>query len=204
MSSSPPVADPSLLLVEQIQAGQDAETACRKLYRLNFRRVLAFFRRKHFPEEEALDLTQDTFFRVFRSMNDFRRESSFQRWLFEIAANVWKNELRRLGAVKRDAEEESLDDLVEDRPGLQVDRSALSGPKHDALDGLIERERLTAVRAAFAEMPDQMRLCCTLRYERGLKYREIAEVMKISIETVKAHLHQARKRLKLRLGEDPE
>jgi len=45
-----------------------------------------------------------------------------------------------------------------------------------------------------------MRLCCALRYERGLKYEEIADVMKISIETVKAHLHQGRKRLAARLG----
>jgi DNA-directed RNA polymerase specialized sigma24 family protein len=45
-----------------------------------------------------------------------------------------------------------------------------------------------------------MRLCCTLRYERGLKYQEIATLMKISIETVKAHLHQARKRLIAILG----
>jgi DNA-directed RNA polymerase specialized sigma24 family protein len=44
-----------------------------------------------------------------------------------------------------------------------------------------------------------MRRCCLLRYEQGLKYQEIAVVMKISIETVKAHLHQARKRLAAKL-----
>jgi DNA-directed RNA polymerase specialized sigma24 family protein len=46
-----------------------------------------------------------------------------------------------------------------------------------------------------------MRTCCLLRYVRGLKYQEIATVMKISIETVKAHLHQARKRLIEKLGD---
>ncbi len=49
-----------------------------------------------------------------------------------------------------------------------------------------------------------MRHCCTLRYEKGLKYTEIATVMKISIETVKAHLHQARKRLIDMLGDGPD
>jgi DNA-directed RNA polymerase specialized sigma24 family protein len=46
-----------------------------------------------------------------------------------------------------------------------------------------------------------MRTCCHLRYIEGLKYHEIAAVMKISIETVKAHLHQARKRLMDKVGE---
>ena len=49
-------------------------------------------------------------------------------------------------------------------------------------------------------MPDQMRRCCLLRYDKELKYKDIADEMGISIETVKAHLHQARKRLIARLG----
>ena len=64
---------------------------------------------------------------------------------------------------------------------------------------VIKGEQLAAFRAALQELPDQMRRCCLLRYEKGLKYQEIAVVMKISIETVKAHLHQARKRLAARL-----
>jgi RNA polymerase sigma-70 factor, ECF subfamily len=189
-----PSSDPEEAVVERILTGGDPEEICRELYRLNFRRILSFFRRKHFSEEEARDLTQDTFFHVFRQLNDFRRETSFQRWLFEIAASVWKNELRRLGAVKRDAEEKPLDESL---------AKVLVAPFGQAQpDVIFEKERLATIRAAFAEMPDQMRLCCYLRYEKGLKYREIAEVMKISIETVKAHLHQARKRLRLKLEED--
>jgi len=46
-----------------------------------------------------------------------------------------------------------------------------------------------------------MRLCCILRYKEGYKYHELSRLMGISIETVKAHLFQARKRLALRLGE---
>ena len=69
---------------------------------------------------------------------------------------------------------------------------------------MIKRERSARLRSALQELPPQMRTCCVLRYVRGLKYQEIATVMKISIETVKAHLHQARKRLIEKLGDGGE
>jgi RNA polymerase sigma-70 factor (ECF subfamily) len=78
--------------------------------------------------------------------------------------------------------------------GLQV-----PDPAPDPLDQVIRRQQRSALREALQELPPQMRTCCALRYERGLKYEEIARVMKISIETVKAHLHQGRKRLATRL-----
>ncbi|HUP43451.1 MAG TPA: sigma factor-like helix-turn-helix DNA-binding protein, partial [Thermoanaerobaculia bacterium] len=56
-------------------------------------------------------------------------------------------------------------------------------------------------RSAVAELPDQMRDCLTLRLYHDLAYREIAVIKKLSIETVKAHLFRARKKLEERLGD---
>jgi RNA polymerase sigma factor (sigma-70 family) len=85
-------------------------------------------------------------------------------------------------------------DLPPDEESIPRSRELVSG-EGTALDSMIERERRAALLKALKELPPQMRICCELRYIRGLKYHEIAAVMKVSIETVKAHLHQARKRL---------
>ena len=181
--------DPSLLLIDKILSGIDVEENQRQLYNLHYRRVLLYFHRKGFPSEEGRDLTQEVFFRVFKAIDTFRRESRFERWLFEIQTNVFRNAIRGKKADKRDAPEVSIDSSPEGEsapgPGLDL----VSGEK-SALESMVERERRARLRQAFAKLPPQMRKCCELRYLQGLKYHEIATVMKISIETVKAHLHQ--------------
>ena len=64
------------------------------------------------------------------------------------------------------------------------------------------RERREALAVAMARLPPQMRQVLALRVDQDLKYREIATVLQISVETVKAHLFQARQRLRTELGED--
>ena len=187
--------DPSLLLIDKIQQGIDVEESHRQLFNLHYRKVVNYFRRKGFPPEESRDLTQDVFSRVFKAIDTFRRESRFERWLFEIQTNVFRNAIRAKRAEKRDAPEVSIDSPPEGdgAPGLALD--PVSNEK-TALDRMVERERRARLHAALQKLPRQMRTCCELRYVRGLKYHEIAKVMKISIETVKAHLHQAGKRLR--------
>src|SRR5688500_12694557 len=79
------------------------------LYRRYYRPVVAFFARKGFPLEESRDLAQDTFLRVFNKWESFRGESSVETWLFQIAANLYKNRLRTQQTQKRDAQEVSLE-----------------------------------------------------------------------------------------------
>ncbi|HEX4959632.1 MAG TPA: sigma-70 family RNA polymerase sigma factor [Thermoanaerobaculia bacterium] len=198
-----PEEDKSRWLILQIQAGIDLEENFRRLYALTSPRVLAFFRRKGESHDDSRDLTQEVFFRVSRGIDAFRHESRFERWLLEIARHVFSNHVRSRRTGKRDAPEYSLD-LVADgedgsTAGLQV-----ADPAPDPLDQLIQQQQRSALRDALQRLPTQMRLCCAFRYQRGLKYDEIAEIMKISIETVKAHLHQGRKRLAAQLsGESP-
>jgi RNA polymerase sigma-70 factor, ECF subfamily len=192
--------DPSLILIDKILAGIDVEESSRKLYELHYRKVLNFFRRKGCSPEDSSDLTQDVFSRVFKAIDTFRRESRFERWLFEIATNAFRNYLRGRGADKRDAVELSIDVSVEDESAQRVPE--LAAEEANPLESMIEKERRAKLRAALEGLPPQMRTCCLLRYKKGLKYQEIATVMKISIETVKAHLHQARKRLIDLLGDE--
>jgi RNA polymerase sigma-70 factor, ECF subfamily len=190
LSAVPPTDDPILRLVAKIKSGEDVEGSYAELHRRFYRSLLSSFQNKGFSSEDARDLTQDVFLRVFKSIDTFRQESRFERWLFEIAVNMWKNEIRRLRAEKRDGLEQSLDAEVEGEKTFEL---AASDPS--ALDKMIMEERQEVLHAALQELPPQMRYVCELRYIQQRKYQEIADLLRISIETVKAHLHQARKRL---------
>lgn len=192
--------DPSLWLIEQIQAGIDPEENLRRLHELHYRRVVNFFLRKGFSPEESRDLTQDVFLRVFRGIGGFRRESRFERWLFEIANNVLGNEMRRWSDYPADdpREDTKTPTSGSGEPVVQV----TDPPKGDGdseLDEAVDEERLWTLRQALAELPPRVRLCCELRYVRGYKDKEIATLMKVTTQTVKAYLQQAREHLKMRL-----
>ena len=198
LRSEPVERDPILELIARIQAGAHVEESSEKLFRRFRPSVQSFFARKGFSTEDGRDLTQEVFLRVFKGIDTFRRESRFERWLWEIAAHIYFNEVRRRRTEKRDGLETSLDTPVETDDGVSpAPGIPTSDPSPE--EQVIKGEQLAAFRAALQELPEQMRRCCLLRYEQGLKYQEIAIVMKISIETVKAHLHQARKRLAARL-----
>jgi RNA polymerase sigma-70 factor (ECF subfamily) len=164
------------------------------LFQRYYRPIVAFFMRRGFSVEESKDLTQETFFRLYKNRGVFRGESSPATWLFQVANNLYKNTLRGRSALKREAPEVSLsapDD--EDAAHSIEDRS-------DPLGDILTEERARLLREALSELPPQMRRCVQLRTESNLKYREIAVLMSLSIETVKAHLYQARQHLRNKLA----
>ncbi|HXO41429.1 MAG TPA: RNA polymerase sigma factor [Thermoanaerobaculia bacterium] len=198
MTSTSAPTDRVVALVERIQAGIDYENSCREIYHLFRRRIFGFFAAHAFSADECAELTQETFIRVFLGIGRLHFADRFSTWLFEIAANVYRNELRRRGAGKRDAYEESIEDLVQTEAAGRPDAvPALSSQAPDPLAETLRRERLECLRGELDQLPPQMRRCMYLRLYQDLKYREIAFLMDISIETVKAHLHQAQKRLKV-------
>lgn len=194
-SAGMPTFDPVLL--ELGEAGEDGEALLFRKYR---RRLCRYFETRGFEQEEAQDLTQETFLRVYRGEAEFLNRAQLEGWLFEIAHNVARNAWRGRNALKRAALEISLNEPEADgtTPRERPDPAFLDG-EADALTVAITHEQRTRLREALEELPEQMRHCVRFRLVSGLKYREIALVMKISIETVKSHLYQAKKRLKERL-----
>jgi RNA polymerase sigma-70 factor (ECF subfamily) len=184
--------DPVLQLVQQIQAGVDREESFRKLFGIFWSPIFHYFRSKGFSHEQSHDLRQESFLQILKSLNTFRGESRFQAWVFGVVINVYRNELRRLSAEIRDGVELSIDSYPDDESGPILQSPGSEG---SALDTAIAREQLARLRTALQLLPPQMRTCCILRYEQGLKYQEIAILMRISIQTVRSHLHEARKRL---------
>lgn len=174
------------------QAGRDREGAFRVLYETYFHPLQRFFARKGFAPDECLDLTQETFLGIYRALKGYEHRQRFAAWLYQVATTAFLKKVRRAAAVKRSAVEVSRDGMESPEPSLAVPGGQL--------DRLVDQERRRALRAAVAELPEQMRDCLTLRLDRQLAYHEIATIKRISIETVKAHLFRARKKLRERLA----
>jgi RNA polymerase sigma-70 factor (ECF subfamily) len=180
----------------RLELGEAGDDGIRLVFSKYWGRVERFFRKKGVPPDQAQDLTQETFLRVFRGEAKLESRAELEAWLFEIARNVRSNSIRTKMAQKRAATEISLDEL---HPGGEVKETAapaLVAQERDALGSAIAREQIGALRRALAELPEQMRQCVLLRVRDDLKYKEVAEVMKISIETVKSQLHEAKGRLR--------
>lgn len=185
---SPPDAG-VLEAVDRFQSGRDREESFRCLYMAYFPAVKRFFARKGLSPEDCLDLTQETFFGIYRGLDGFRSEARFETWLYRVATTTYLKSLRSQATAKRAGHHVPLDE-----PG-PAGEAALESPAAQ-LEGVLRDERVQAMDAAVQELPEQMRKCLTLRLYHQLAYREIAEVMKLNIETVKVHLFKARKKLR--------
>ncbi|HVG10140.1 MAG TPA: RNA polymerase sigma factor [Thermoanaerobaculia bacterium] len=192
--------DPSQRLVELIQAGIDTEGNFERLSKLHDKRIRNFFIRRGFSAEDARDLAQDVFLRVYRGLPKFRLESHFKTWVFEIADNVAQNELRRRSTGKRKGKEISLDTGGQGEEGEPARFEPPPQPPK-ALDEVVKREQTERLSRAIQDLPPKMRACFQLRYGQGRKYDEIAVLMNVSVDTVKAHLHQAKQKLKIELSD---
>jgi RNA polymerase sigma-70 factor (ECF subfamily) len=170
------------------------------IFKQHFEEVLHHLLRKRIPREIAMELTQDTFFRVYQSIGEFRNESSLRTWIFSIAENVWRNTVRHDNADKRKRIEISLPTAEDVTEILEAERFEDRKNEPSALETLLEDERRKKLYEALKNLPARMRQCVYYRVHHGLMYREIAELMGIDIGTVKAQLSQAKARLEKELG----
>ena len=179
------------------QSGIDREASFRTLVESYYRPVRYYFVKRGFSAEDARDLTQETFFGVYKGLTRFRRDARFDTWLYQIAANTSHKALRDRKVQKRRMETEarSMTDLPRD-----VAQPTAADPA--PLGGVLAEENRARLRRAITALPVKMRTCLAMRVYQDLSYREIAAAMQLSVETVKAHLYQARQRLKRELDEE--
>jgi RNA polymerase sigma-70 factor, ECF subfamily len=198
-----PPGDPVSHQVRQIQAGIDVELNFSRLHQGFHAKIRFYFHGKGFPPDECEELAQEVFLRAFAAIHGFAFRSPFGVWLLEIAHNLWANEIRALKARKRDGiavplQEES--DPDSDGRGRTAPALVADGPSPE--EAALRKERSAALHAAVATLPPQMRRCVLLRIEQDLKYQEIAEVLRTSIDGVKAQLGQAKVRLRALLRDE--
>lgn len=206
--SPPPSAAREALerLVDDARRGEpDAE---RRLFRRYHRLVCHVLARRGHPADLVDDLSQEVFLRVFRGLSSFRGDGRFESWLLRIVETVHLESLRHASTAGRRADRVVSLDVVEPRAGAGAapQRSDdLLGASTDAagpLRRVLGRERVQAVDDTVRAMPPQMRRCMRLRFEDELSYREIADVLQVSIDVVKVQIHRGRRRLRDELTTD--
>jgi RNA polymerase sigma-70 factor (ECF subfamily) len=173
--------DADTFLVEQFQAGDHA--AFDVLVERHYKRIyeLAYYFVR--DVEDAYDITQDVFLRVFNSLANFKGDSSFYTWVYRIASNACVDYRRRRS---RRQGVELTEELIQrdDVQSLVVRERA---PYQQALD----RELDTVIRNAVSQLPDKQRQVFILRHYEQLSLQEIATVLGRGLGTIKAHLFHA-------------
>lgn len=147
--------------------------------------------------DDAEDLVQETFVRVYRNLDRFEGSSSFYTWTYRIARNVSIDHLRR---QQRNRTVDYDDTLANPEPA--DDNGLLSRPLNinpAAVAG--RRELLDKINEAARSLSDLHREVLTLREVEGLSYQEIADALEISIGTVMSRLHHARKNMQRALAD---
>ncbi len=145
--------------------------------------------------EEALDLSQEVFLRVFRTLHRFRGQSSLRTWIFRIVVNQVRNRQRWWRRRQR-SNQVSLDEHIRDHGDIVLGAEA-STPDRE----LTRKEIGARLKTAIQNLPFEQRTALVLREIEGLKYEEIAFSLGLPVGTVKSRLTRARQALRVELGD---
>jgi RNA polymerase sigma-70 factor, ECF subfamily len=179
------MADQEQTLIRRAQKGdQDAFAAIveehqRYVYNLALR-VLK-------DENEALDLTQETFVRAWMALPNFRGQSRFRTWLYRITTNLCYNRLPNLRRSLSDLG----DDMMEELPETKI-----KNPVHEIESG----ETRAHLYKAIDELDAHYKLLIALRYQSELSYEEIASTLNLPLGTVKTGIFRAKEQLRKSLA----
>lgn len=128
--------------------------------------------------QEAEDITQEVFIRVFKSIGNFKSRSLLKTWIFRIAVNVSRNFLKKKKVT------------------LSLDAIELEDNNPSPLEGLEYREKLEEFMQAIGRLPFKQQTVTILRVQQDLDFKEIARIMKCTVGGARAHYFQALKKLR--------
>jgi len=178
-------------LIERCSAGD--EQACAELVSAHQRMVFTLALHLLGDRDEALDLSQEVFLRVFRTLASFRGQSALRTWIYRIVINQARNR-QRWWRRRHRSEQVSLDehirlfgDTMESKGDVLPDRL------------LASKETASRIWQALDRLPFDQRTALILREVDGLRYEEIAFSLGVAVGTVKSRLTRARQALRAEL-----
>ncbi len=182
------MSDPSTVSTEidaliQRCLGGD-QTAWEDIVRQHRRKVFNIAYKFTGRHDEAEDLTQDVFLKIFKSLHTFDRRANFQTWLVSVSRNLCIDHYR---SVRK--ERETID--------RDVDAGELtpSAPGQNAYQALEQRDRVELLRKAMSELAPSLRTAVMLRDIQELSYQEIADHLQLPEGTVKSRINRGRTEL---------
>jgi RNA polymerase sigma-70 factor, ECF subfamily len=184
-------------LIEELKAG--SEVAFAQLINQYHQPIYSVIARSVQAPEDACDITQEVFLKVFRNIRSFHGEASLRTWIYRIALHEASNQRRWWSRHKRqeitleapcggrdsdcEGERMSLGSTLADRNGTPFDHAA-------------DAELRSRVEGALREVPEAFRTVVILRDIEGFTYEEIAEILRINLGTVKSRLTRGRSALR--------
>jgi RNA polymerase sigma-70 factor (ECF subfamily) len=162
------------------------------IYREYGEKILNLAYRMTGREEAARDLTQDIFIKVYENMKTFRGESQVYTWIYRIATNHILNYLKKsrrrrwLSLMDKPLSDVLKEDQVE--PGFW---GSSGSPSPDRKLEKAEREKI--IRSIVQTLPSKYRVPFVLHRYEDMSYKEIAEIMGLSLSALEARLHRAKK-----------
>ena len=163
----------------------DKEAAC-ELLRIHYTDVYSYLRRLCGSQADAEDLTQQTFLKVWSSLDSFAGRSRFSTWLYRIAYNTYIDFQRGNAGNNRDRSDQWWAECIDQNHGPFVN--------------VAERQWARRLYDAVDQFDDDKRNVVHLHYYQGLSIRETAKVLKIATSTVKYRLREVFKVLRIKLG----
>jgi RNA polymerase sigma-70 factor (ECF subfamily) len=145
---------------------------------------------------DALEVTQDAFLKAFRSLDTLEKPAAFGGWLMRIVSNLSLNR-RRGRSLRRGAS-------LEDDEGAPIDAEGATNTRGDALQAgetdpsraAMGKELGTQLEQALEQLPEKQRLAIVMFTIEQLPQKQVAEALGCSVEAVKWHVFQGRKRLR--------
>ena len=193
-------------LIAELRAG--SEEAFAWLIARFHQPIYSLLARMVYDRDDAADLTQEVFVKVFRGVHSFHGESSLRTWIYRIALHEASNQRRWW--MRHKQQEVAIDqEMTEGENGSQVRlKERLVDPSESPYDAVVHAENRARVESALKQVPEPFRTTLILRDIEGFVYEEVAEVQGVSLGTVKSRLVRGRACLKTLLsapnaGKDP-
>jgi RNA polymerase sigma-70 factor (ECF subfamily) len=158
-------------------------------------KILHYLSRMTNPHE-AEDLAQEVFDKVSRSLGNFKGESKLSTWLYRIATNAAIDRMRS-SSFKRSSEHTSIEDIT----GIEDRNVCLDHNKSSTDQTVIHKEMSECIREFIDKLPSDYKTVILLSDLEGFQNKEIAEILQVSLDTVKIRLHRARAKLREILNE---
>ncbi|KXG42521.1 RNA polymerase sigma factor SigW [Tepidibacillus decaturensis] len=144
--------------------------------------------------QEAEDVSQDTFIRVYTNLSRYDDQHKFSTWIFRIATNLAIDRMRKKKA------DFSLDANWDQEEGTDW-HSKLADPKNGPEEEVVAKEMEDTIQQAIMSLPPKYRSIMVLRYLEDLSIQEISQIVHLSESTVKTRLHRGREALRKQLIE---
>jgi RNA polymerase sigma-70 factor (ECF subfamily) len=177
--------DSELVAEFKAEGGSSRRAAFRVLYERHAGPIRSYLARRCRHEQLAEDLTQDCFLRALKGLDQFDSRSAVKTWLYCIATNLYRDHLRRKSTVS-----EETSTILDERTAANPEPGAEAETN----------EEIGRVRRAVDALADDLREPLVLVKLQGLSYKDAAEVMGVTLSTVRMRIHRAHLRLAEELG----